>query len=53
MVEMVAAVQPAHRDHFDRHADHQRGDQRQNGAEHKAAGPGREGGGEIGADHIK
>ena len=53
MVEMVAAVKPAHGDHLDRHADQQRRDERQDGAEHEAAGPGREGRGEIGADHVE
>src|SRR5665811_2611939 len=53
MVEMVAAVQPAHRDHLHHHANQKRGDQREPRTEDKIAGPGREGGGEIGADHVE
>ena len=50
---MVAAVEPPHRDHFERHADHERGGEREHGAEHEAAGQRREGRGEIGADHVE
>ena len=36
-----------------RHADEERGAEREQRAEHEAAGPGREGRGEIGADHVE
>ena len=50
---MVAAVEPAHRDHLDRHADQQRRDQREQRASDEAAGQRGERGGEIGADHVE
>ena len=50
---MIAAVEPAQRDDLDRHSDQQRGDERQHRAGDEAAGPGREGGGEIGAHHVE
>ncbi len=50
---MTAAVEPAYRDHFERHAGHQRRGDRENGAEHEAVGPRRKRGGEIGAEHIE
>jgi hypothetical protein len=53
MIEMIATIELAHRDHLYRHADDQRGDKRQNGAEHEASGKVRERGGEIGTDHVE
>ena len=50
---MIAAVEPAYRDHLERHADHERSDDRENGAEHEAVGPGRKCRREIGAEHIE
>jgi hypothetical protein len=53
MIEMVAPVEPPHCDHLDRHADQQRGGDRQHGTEQEAAGQRREGRGEIGPDHVE
>jgi hypothetical protein len=53
VIEMRAPVERPDRDHFQDHADNERGEKREDGAEHEAAGPFRKGGGEIGADHIK
>ena len=53
MIEVVASVEPAHRDHLDRHADQERRRQRQHRASHEASGQGREGGREVGADHVE
>jgi hypothetical protein len=53
VVEMVAAIQPPHRNHLQRHADQKRGEDCQHSAEHEAAGPGGEGRGEIGAQHVQ
>ena len=53
VVEMVAAVQPAHGDHFDRHADQERRHQREQHAADKVAGPRREGRRKVGADHVE
>ena len=53
LVEMVAAVEPPHRDHLERHADEQRRDQRQHRAERRSCRSGREGRGEVGADHVE
>ncbi len=50
---MIAAVQPAHGDHLHRHANHERGKEGEHRTKHEAVGPGREGGGEIGADHVE
>jgi hypothetical protein len=53
VVEVVAAVHPAHHHDLDYHADHQSRDERHDGAEHEAVGPGGEGRREIGADHVE
>ena len=53
MIEMIAAIKPAHGDHLHRHADHSVATSASTRAEHEAAGPGRQGGGEIGADHVE
>ena len=53
MVEMIAAIKPAHRNHLHRHADDQGRDQPKDDREHEAAGERREGRGEIGADHVE
>ncbi len=50
---MIATVEPANRDHLERHADRKRSDQRENGAEHEATRQLRKGRGEIGADHVE
>ena len=50
---MIAAVEPAQRHHFHRHADQERGAERQQRAGDEAAGPGREGRREIGAQHVE
>ena len=50
---MIAAVKPSYRDDLQHHADDQRRDDREDGAENEAVGPCREGGREIGADHIE
>ena len=53
MVEMVAAVERADRDHLEQHADQQRGAEREHGAGDEAPGPGHERRREIGADHVQ
>ena len=50
---MVAAVERPDRDHLQRHADDERRDQREDRAEHEAAGDCGEGRGEIGAEHVE
>ena len=50
---MVAAVEPAQRDHLDHHSDQQGGAERQHRAGDEAAGPGRKGRGEISAHHVE
>ena len=50
---MGAAVERPDGDDFQRHAGGGGGEQREHGAEHKTAGDGREGRGEIGAQHVE
>ena len=53
VVEMVAAVEPPHGYHLDGHARDQRGRQGQHDADEERAGQRREGGGEVGAQHVE
>ena len=53
MVEVITPIEPAQRHHLDRHADHERGDEGEQRPGEEAAGQRREGGGEIGADHVE
>ena len=53
MIEVVAAVEPSYRDHFDGHADDERRRKRKHSSEDEAAGQGRKGRGEIGAQHVE
>ncbi len=53
LVEVVALVERAQRDHFDQHADHQRAEQAEQHAERVGAGPLRGGHRQVGADHVE
>ncbi len=53
MVEMIAAIEAAQRNHLHDHADQKRCHERKEGAENETVGHRREGGGEIGAEHVE
>ena len=53
VVEMVAAVEPPHGDHLDRHPDQERRHQRESDAAEERVGEAGEGRGEVGAQHVE